>query len=88
MASYKVVFKPSVEKDLRALPQSVVARVVKQVEVLQQDPRPRGTSKLVGAEQLYRVRIGDYRMVYGIDKDGGKVIVYYIRHRREAYRHL
>ena len=88
MASHKVVFKPSVAKDLRSLPQPMVARVFKQVEALQDNPHPRGASKLGGAEQLYRIRIGDYRMIYRIDKDAAQVVVYYVRHRRKAYRQL
>jgi len=59
MASYKVVFKPSVEKDLRSLPKSVTARVFKQVEALKDEPFPRQSIKLAGAEQLCRIRRGD-----------------------------
>jgi mRNA interferase RelE/StbE len=54
MASYKVVFKPSVEKDLRALPKSVIARVLEHIEKLRAEPLPRQSIKLAGAEQLYR----------------------------------
>ena len=61
MASYKVIFKPSVEKDLRSLPPSVVGRVFKHIEALKDEPFPRQSIKLAGAEQLYRIRLGDYR---------------------------
>ncbi|HNS21473.1 MAG TPA: type II toxin-antitoxin system RelE/ParE family toxin [Sedimentisphaerales bacterium] len=88
MASYRLILKPSVEKDLRSLPQSVVSRVFKQIEALQENPIPRGSRKLSAAEELYRVRVGDYRIVYGVDKDARQVVVYYVRHRRDAYRHL
>jgi mRNA interferase RelE/StbE len=88
MASYRVILKPSVEKDLRSLPQSVVVRVFKQVETLQDNPLPRGSRKLSGAEELYRIRVGDYRIIYAIDKGGRQVIVYYVRHRRDVYRQL
>ena len=86
MASYKVIFKPSVEKDLRSLPQSVVARVFKHIETLKDNPFPRQAIKLAGAEQLYRIRIGDYRVIYGVDTDTKQVMVHYVRHRRDAYR--
>jgi len=86
MASYKVALKPSVEKDLRLLPQSVVSRVFKQIEALGNEPFPRQSRKLAGAEQLYRVRVGDYRVVYGIDKAAKEVIIHYVRHRRDVYR--
>jgi mRNA interferase RelE/StbE len=59
MAPYKIVFKPSVERDLRALPPSVVGRVFKKIEGLAAEPFPRQSTKLAGAEHLYRIRIGD-----------------------------
>jgi len=86
MASYNIVFKPSVEKDLRSLPKSVIARVLRQIEVLGKNPFPRQSVKLAGAEQLYRIRVGDYRLVYAVDKEAQEIMVHYIRHRREVYR--
>lgn len=86
MASYKVALKPSVEKDLRSLPQSVVSRVFKQIEALGNEPFPRQSKKLAGAEQLYRVRVGYYRVVYGVDKAAKEVTIHYVRHRRDVYR--
>jgi mRNA interferase RelE/StbE len=88
MASYRIVFKPSVERDLRALPKQVVARVLKRIEELKELPLSRQSVKLESAENLYRVRVGDYRIIYGVDSDLGQVIVHYVRHRREAYRRL
>jgi mRNA interferase RelE/StbE len=86
MASYKIILKPSVEKDLRSLPPSVLRRVFKRIEALEDDPRPRGSLKLAGAEQLYRIRVGDYRIVYTLDESSAQVVVYYVRHRRDVYR--
>jgi len=88
MASYKVILKPSVEKDLRSLPQTLVVRIFGHIEALQENPFPRGMRKLSAAEELYRVRVGDYRIVYAVDKHDRRVIVYYVRHRRDVYRHL
>jgi mRNA interferase RelE/StbE len=88
MGSCKVIVKPSVLKDLRSLPHSVVIRFFKRVEAFQDDPFPRQSVKLAGAEQLYRIRVGDYRIIYGVDKDSRQVIVYYVRHRRDVYRQL
>ncbi len=86
MASYNIVFKPSVEKDLRSLPKSVIGRVLRQIEVLRKNPFPRQSVKLAGAEQLYRIRVGDYRVVYAVDKEDKEIMVHHIRHRREVYR--
>ncbi len=88
MATHKVVLKPSVEKDLRPLPKSMVARIMKRIEALSDDPFPDQATKLAGTEQLYRVRVGNYRVVYGVDKAARQVIVHYIRHRREVYRRV
>jgi len=88
MASYKVIVKPSVEKDLRSLPPSVLKRVFKRIEALEEDPCPHGSLKLAGAEQLYRIRVGDYRIVYTLERDLRQVVVYYVRHRRDVYRQL
>ena len=68
------------------MPKTVIARVMRQIESLEDEPVPRHSVKLVGAEQLYRIRVGDYRVVYGIDKEVKQVLIHYVRHRREAYR--
>ena len=88
MASYRVVFKPSVEKDLRSLPAPMVVRVIGQIESLESDPFPRQSIKLAGAERLYRLRIGDYRVVYQVDTNVQQITIHYVRHRRNAYRQL
>jgi mRNA interferase RelE/StbE len=88
MASYDIIFKPSVEKDLRTLPRPVVARVMQRIDTLKDDPFPRQSIKLTGAEQLYRMRVGDYRVIYGVDIEAKRITVHYVRHRREAYRNL
>ena len=88
MTSYNISFKPSVEKDLRPLPKSVVARVIEQIESLKTDPFPRQAIKLSGAERLYRIRVGNYRIVYEVDIRIKQVMIHYVRHRREAHRSL
>ena len=88
MASFSVVFKPSVEKDLRRLPKPIVGRVIEHIEKLVADPFSRQSVKLEGAEHLYRVRVGDYRIVYGVDNDNRQITIHYVRHRREVYRGL
>lgn len=88
MVSYKVAFKPSVEKDLRGLPKSVMTRVLEHIEALKDTPLPRQSVKLAGAEQLYRIRVGDYRVIYGVDKEAKQITVHYVRHRRDVYRKL
>lgn len=88
MASYEVIYKSSVEKDLLLLPKSVVRRMVAQIDQLRDDPFPRQSSKLGGAVRLYRVRVGNYRIVYKVDTAIKRIIIQYVRHRREVYRGL
>ncbi len=88
MDFYSINFKPSVEKDLRHLSKVVVARVMAQIESLKSEPFPRQAIKVSGAERLYRIRVGDYRIVYEVDTQAKQITVHYIRHRREAYRSL
>ena len=88
MEPYEVTFKPSVEKDLRRLPGCVVARVMERMEALGAAPLGRGAIELSGGKHRYRVRVGDYRIVYGVDSAGRQVVVHYVRHRRDVYRAL
>jgi mRNA interferase RelE/StbE len=88
MASYKVVPKPSIEKDLRSLPKSTVLRIVNQIEKLGVDPFPSHTLKLEGAKNLFRIRVGDYRLVYEVDRQAKQVVIHHVRHRRDVYRKL
>lgn len=67
MDSYNLEFKPSVEKDLRSLPKFVIPRLMERIENLRLDPFPPQGIKLSVAEQLFRIRVGDYRIVYEVD---------------------
>ena len=88
MASYKVTFRPSVEKDLANLSKELVVRITKRIELLRAHPFPRQSVKLEGSEGLYRLRAGDYRIIYGVDSRLEQVVIHHIRHRREVYRGL
>jgi len=88
VASYSLAFKPSVEKDLRSIPHSIVTRIIAHIDRLPSDPFPLQSAKLQGAERLYRLRVGDYRVVYEVDTEERVIIVQHIRHRRDVYRGL
>ncbi len=85
MPDYAVVLARSARKELEALDPPIVSRLVARIEALSRSPRPRGSRKLRGSGDLWRVRVGDYRIVYGIDDRRRVVDVVRIRHRREAY---
>lgn len=68
------------------MPKSVVERVMKCIEKLKDEPFPHGVEKFEGTEQLYRIRVGDYRIIYEVDTQAKEITVHYVRHRREVYR--
>jgi mRNA interferase RelE/StbE len=86
MARYEVRFRKSAEKDLCRLDSAIQRRVLKAAEALADEPRPAGCKKLHGSEDAYRVRVGDYRIVYTLDDAVRIVAIERIRHRREVYR--
>ena len=86
MAQYRLLIKASAAKELRAIPNKRDRqRIVKRILGLETDPRPPGSQKLSGRER-YRIRQGQYRIVYGIEKDELVVYVVKIGHRRDVYR--
>jgi len=86
VAKYRVFIKRSAQKEIRDLPTKKTRRaVVAKIQTLADDPRPRGCTKLTGANK-YRVRQGTYRILYTIDDDRIVVSVVRVAHRRSAYR--
>ncbi len=88
MADYRLTFARSARKELENLPTSLVVRLLARIEALSVNPRPGGVVKLRGESNLWRLRVGDYRVVYSIDDDARLVDVSIVRHRREVYREL
>ena len=84
-ASYSVVIKKSAERELRALTKQDLRRVVDRIRALPGDPRPHGNEKITGQER-YRIRQGDYRIVYAVDDEERTVEIVKIGHRWEVYR--
>lgn len=84
MAKYKLVFKASVAKDLRAIPKKDVTRILQRIDALQEQPRPSGCEKLSG-EERFRVRQGNYRIVYEIEDLYLTVTVIRVGHRGQVY---
>lgn len=85
MGKYNLIFKKSVLKDLRSIPRKDVARIIRCLDKLMNDPRPTGSEKLSGQER-YRIRQGLYRIIYEINDDVLMVVVVKVGHRREVYR--
>lgn len=85
MARYELRFKTSVAKDLRGVPNTDLHRILERTESLRDDPRPLGSEKL-SAQERYRIRQGNYRILYEIRDLEVVVEVVKIGHRREVYR--
>ncbi|GAB4528905.1 MAG: type II toxin-antitoxin system RelE/ParE family toxin [Anaerolineae bacterium] len=84
--SYHVVIANSAKRDLRRLSSDLQRRIAARLEALKSTSRPAGASKLRNREGQWRIRVGDYRIIYQIDEDKRLVIILRIKHRREAYR--
>ena len=85
MAKYAVDIKPSARKELENLSDRLIARLLPKIEGLAANPRPSGCKKLRGYKDLWRIRIGDYRIVYIVDDDHKMLSVTRIAHRRDVY---
>ena len=85
MGSYRLTLRQSAVKELESLPRRDLARVMSRIKVLADNPRPPACEKLSGQER-YRVRQGDYRILYEVNDSDQVVTVVKIGHRREVYR--
>ena len=83
---YTISIERSAQKQFERLHKDVQSRVDKKILDLADNPRPQGVEKLSGVDHLYRVRVGDYRIIYQIRDKELIVLVVKIGHRREVYR--
>lgn len=83
---YRIELTPAAQRDLRSLDRPVLRRIDAKIRALADDPRAPGVEKLAGEGEVYRVRVGDYRILYQIDDAVVIVLIVRVRHRREAYR--
>lgn len=86
MSDYRVTFARSAEKELAKLRPPTVTRIFRKIEALNEEPRPSGCTKLSGSDALWRIRVGEYRVIYEVDDTKRVVDVIAVRHRQDAYR--
>ena len=87
MANYRLLLKPSAAKEIERVGSKMDRRrIVERIGGLASEPRPNGAEKLAGYDDRYRVRQGNYRIVYLIDDSRLEVTVYKVGHRRDVYR--
>jgi mRNA interferase RelE/StbE len=85
MASYKIFYMPSTEKDFRRIPKTEQTKIIKRIDSLAVNPRPPGCEKLT-VQNKYRIRQGDYRIIYTIIDNELIVWVVKVGHRKDIYR--
>jgi len=86
MEPFSIQWRSSTKKDIRSLPRQEVARIIAAVAALAGELLPHGSQKLSGSERTYRIRVGDYRVVYEMFSDSRIVEVQRVRHRKDVYR--
>jgi len=86
MESFQIEWRKSTKKDLRRIASEEVQKIVDAVAILAADPRPHGCIKMHGSDCAYRIRIGDYRIIYEIYEQRVIIEIVRISHRREVYR--
>ena len=86
MASYKIEVSLTAEKQLRKLSQKDQISVLKRIQELSGEPRPNHSRKLRGQNNIYRVRVGNYRILYSIEDKHLTIIILKVGHRRDVYR--
>ena len=85
MADYTIVFARPARKELESFDTATIKRILSKIEALSQEPAPRGCRKLQGEENLWRIRVGDYRVIYSIYRKEKVVDIIAVRHRSKAY---
>jgi len=86
MDIYRIKWKPSALKEFKKIERSIIPRILRTIENLSSDPFPSGVRKLQGGEHSYRIRIGDYRIIYVVFESERLIEIARIRHRKEVYR--
>jgi mRNA interferase RelE/StbE len=81
---YSLRLRGQAEKDLKALPRDVRRRIHDRILLLREEPRPLDSKKLVGRDG-YRVRVGDYRIIYLIRRDSREIVIWAVGHRKDVY---
>ncbi len=85
MEKYKIEFKKTAVKELKSIPDKDIKKIITKIKLLEENPRPNGCIKLTGKEQ-YRIRQGNYRILYSIEDDRLIIFVVKIAHRKNVYK--
>ena len=83
---YELFIEQSAEKGIKKLPKDIVSRIISKIKSLAENPRPAGCRKIVGSDQDYRFRMGDYRVVYELDEENKRITIMAVGHRKDIYQ--
>jgi len=86
MGLFKIEVKGSTEHDLKKIDKQYIPRIVETIESLAENPFPVQSKKLKDSELSYRLRVGDYRVIYQVDHVNKSITIYHIRHRKDVYK--
>jgi len=86
MAYYNIRWKKSAIKELRNLPREYIVRIIHTIDELKKNPFPHGIHKLAGSERTYRIRVGNYRIIYEVMRNELIIVIIRIRHRKDVYK--
>ena len=86
MDSYQIEWRKSTSKDFRKIPKNLTQRIVDAVNLLADNPHPVGSTKLAGSDCAYRIRVGDYRVIYEVYEEKVVIEVVKVGHRKDIYR--
>lgn len=83
---YKIAPKSSLEHDLRKIDRQYIPKILNAIENLAEDPFPVQSKKMKDSESSYRLRVGDYRVIYQVDPEKSVITIYHVRHRKDVYK--
>lgn len=86
MGSYEIHWKKPAISDLRRIDKQFISRIIRAIEALVTNPFTLQSKKLQDAEHIYRLRVGDYRVVYEVNSAAKTITIYHVRHRKDIYR--
>jgi len=86
MVSFKIQWKASAKKELKKIDKVEIPKIINEIKKLSLEPYPTNHKKILGTEHIFRIKIGNYRVIYSIENQQLVIEVIRVRHRKEAYR--
>ncbi len=88
MESFSIKWKSSAKKELKKIDRTEISKIINEIEKLSKEPYPTNHKKLLGTEHIYRIRVGNYRIIYSVVNDELVIEVIRVRHRKEVYKNF